>query len=600
MSTVVCSKSVFTVLPQQAVNGIVPDNTLYSWDPPTYNGLLTGGQSGANAKPITGTLNNLSNTVQTATYVIRTTSGACTGFSFALTVYVNPTPVFSAMSTVVCSGVTLEVSPKDGFIGNIVPPDTRYSWTNPTYSATMTGGDSGTSLQFISGKLFNMTNVVRTATYIVVPKATTGNCEGGSFTLTVFVNPTPVFNAMSTVVCSGVTFEVSPKDGFIGNIVPADTRYSWTNPTYSATMTGGDSGTNLQFISGKLFNMTNVVRTATYIVVPKATTGSCEGGSFTLTVFVNPTPVFNTLTTVTCSGVTFEVSPKVGFDGNIVPADTRYSWEVPSYSGTITGGASASSATFISGKLSNKTNVLQSATYNVTPLALTGSCKGSAFSLIVNVNPTPEITEMSTVTCSGVAFNISPTNPQNGIVPAGTIYSWEIPAVSNASLTGGVSGNSIGQVIGTLVNNTNVLQSATYIINANTANNCIGNSFTAIVYVESKSRITEMSTTVCSGTLFRVTPTNETNGIVPFGTKYKWDPPTVSNVSLTGGQSATTPQSSIFGTLRNGTNIVQTAVYIITPETESCGTSNSFTVTVYVNPKPEITAMTTVDRKSVV
>ncbi|MFN9998696.1 MAG: PKD-like domain-containing protein, partial [bacterium] len=257
MSTVVCSGSTFNVLPQQGTNGTVPDNTLYSWDEPNYNGPLSGGQSGSNLKPITGRLSNLTNTLQSATYSIRTISGSCIGAPFTLTVFVNPTPVFSAMSTVVCSGVTFEVSPRDGFIGNIVPADTRYRWSEPSYSASMTGGVSDSNKEFISGRLFNLTNVTRTATYIVTPRAITGSCEGNPFTLTVFVNPTPVFSAMSTVVCSGVTFEVSPRDGFIGNIVPADTRYRWSEPSYSASMTGGVSDSNKEFISCRLFNFKN-------------------------------------------------------------------------------------------------------------------------------------------------------------------------------------------------------------------------------------------------------------------------------------------------------------------------------------------------------
>jgi len=127
---------------------------------------------------------------------------------------------------------------------------------------------------------------------------------------------------------------------------------------------------------------------------------------------VNPTPEFTTLSTVTCSGVEFQVSPAAGFVGNIVPADTRYTWNAPSVTGTVIGGQSSQGIerTHIFGTLSNRTHVLQTATYVVTPRTLSGNCTGSAFTVVVSVTPTPEFVTLSTVTCSGVQFQVSPVD----------------------------------------------------------------------------------------------------------------------------------------------------------------------------------------------
>ncbi|MCA6493025.1 MAG: hypothetical protein IM572_10150, partial [Chitinophagaceae bacterium] len=518
--------------------------------------------------------------------------------AFTVVVSVTPTPEFVTLSTVTCSGVEFQVSPVVGVGGgNIVPSNTLYTWTEPSFTGTVTGGQSsqGIARTHIFGTLSNRTHLVQTVTYTVTP--ITGNCTGAAFTVLVTLNPTPEFVTLTTVTCSGIEFQVSPAVGVGGgNIVPSNTQYRWNAPSTTGTITGGQSSQGLfeSHIFGTLSNRTHVLQTATYSVTPRTLTANCTGSAFTVVVSVTPTPEFVTLSTVTCSGVQFQVSPAVGVGGgNIVPSNTKYTWLEPTFTGTVQGGQSSQgiSRDYIFGTLSNRTNTQQTVTYTVTPQ--TGNCTGSAFTVLVSVNPTPEISAMSTTVCSGLSFLISPTNTINGIVPAGTSYTWDPPATSSSSLTGGVSGTSIGTVTGTLTNGTNVLQSATYIITPRSANNCLGAQFTAIVYVDPKSVITAMSTTICSGILFRVTPTNITNGIVPEGTTYTWLPPAVSTPSLTGGQSASA-QTSVFGTLRNGTNTVRTAVYTVIPSTESCGTSNAFTVTVFVNPTPEIDAMTTV------
>src|ERR1035437_2504199 len=102
--------------------------------------------------------------------------------------------------------------------------------------------------------------------------------------------------------------------------------------------------------------------------------------------------------------------------------------------------------------------------------------------------------------------------------------------------------------------------------------------------------ITAMTSTVCSGTGFTVTPVDGTNGVVPAGTTYTWATPVVTG-GVTGGSAQATGQSSISQTLTNPTNTAQTATYTVTPTSGSC-TGATFTVTVTVNPKPAITAMT--------
>src|SRR5208283_5632873 len=113
--------------------------------------------------------------------------------------------------------------------------------------------------------LSNTTNTVKTATYTVTPVS--GTCTGGTFTVTVTLNPTPVVPAQTATICSGGTFTVTPVNSQPTTIIPSGTTYSWSAPSGSG-FTGGTSGSGASNISGTLTNTTNSVATATYTVTP--------------------------------------------------------------------------------------------------------------------------------------------------------------------------------------------------------------------------------------------------------------------------------------------------------------------------------------------
>jgi hypothetical protein len=77
-------------------------------------------------------------------------------------------------------------------------------------------------------------------------------------------------------------------------------------------------------------------------------------------------PSIVTQTTSVCSGSQFTVSPTNG-SGNIVPSGTSYTWTAPTVAG-ITGTAAGTSASNISGTLTNTTNVPVTVNYTVTPV----------------------------------------------------------------------------------------------------------------------------------------------------------------------------------------------------------------------------------------
>ena len=691
-STSACSGSAFSVSPVNGGSIILPASTTYSWTAPNVTGGITGGSVQSGASSIGQTLSNPQNTVQSATYTVTPTSGAtgaCVGSTFTTVVQVNPIPVIPAQTSTICSGSTFTVSPASaGAV--IVPSGTTYSWTSPNVTGGITGGSALSGQNSISQTLHNPTNTNQTATYTVTPTSgASGNCVGSVFTVTVTVNPTPAITAQTTSVASGSAFSFAPSNGG-STIVPTGTTYTWTVPSVTGGVTGGSvQATGQTSISQTLTNPTNTAQTATYTVTPTSgTSGSCVGNTFTLTVTVNPTPTItnspmsqticsgSTSSAVTltsgvagatfswvvssnssgisgftasgsssipaqtinnsnnvagsvtysitatansatstaiytinvnptpslaaqtatiCSGSSFTVSPTNG-GSNIVPTGTTYSWTNPTVTGGITGGSALSSQSLISQTLANPTNIQRTATYTVTPTSgASGSCVGSTFTTTVTVNPTPVIPAQSSAICSGLSFNVVPANSGSTIVPGGTTYTWNGP-----SITGGITGGGAlsGQttVSQTLTNPTNATQTATYTVTptSGAAGSCVGSTFTTTVTVNPVPSITPQTSTICSLNSFNVVPANSGSTIVPVGTTYTWNGPTVTG-GITGGSVQATGQTSISQTLTNPTNTTQTATYTVTPTSGAAGScvGSTFTTIVTVNPTPVIPTQTT-------
>ncbi len=123
------------------------------------------------------------------------------------------------------------------------------------------------------------------------------------------------------------------------------------------------------------------------------------------------------------------------------------------------------------------------------------------------------------------------------------------------------------------------------------ANSCGGAWSTncRVVTVNPAPIISNMATTVCSGTAFSATPINVTNGTVPSGTTYSWSAPTATGIT---GTAAGTAVSSVTGTLTNTTTLPINVVYTITPVSGTC-TGSAYTLTVTVNPGPSLSNGTT-------
>jgi gliding motility-associated-like protein len=108
---------------------------------------------------------------------------------------------------------------------------------------------------------------------------------------TITVNPVPVIAPKATATCDGVAFFVDPNNPIIsGDIIPAGTVYTWSNPVISptGTITGGSPQSTPQpSISQILTNTSENSATATYTVTPiSGVPASCTGATFTVVVTV--------------------------------------------------------------------------------------------------------------------------------------------------------------------------------------------------------------------------------------------------------------------------------------------------------------------------
>jgi hypothetical protein len=189
------------------------------------------------------------------------------------------------------------------------------------------------------------------------------------------------------------------------------------------------------------------------------------------------------------------------------------------------------------------------------------------------INPTPAINNMTATSCSQNGFIATPVNGTNGVVPAGTTYSWPLPVVTGG-LTGGASATATTSITGTLTNTTNTPQTATYTITPTTGT-CSGNVFTVTVTVNPNSvgGMVTGGTTISSGaTSNLLTLTGNT------GTVVGWE-------SATSPFSTWSPIVNTASTYTSGT-LTQTTQFRAVVQSGNCLIANSDTTTVTVSDLP--------------
>ena len=396
LTATTCSAATFTVAPVNGVDGIVPLGTKYIWAAPVVTGGMTGGVARGGASNISGTLNNPTNTPQTATYtVLAQYNDMCTSPSFTVTVTVNPVPAITAMNATTCSVVGFTVTPVN-ITNGTVPAGMTYTWSAPAVTGGMTGGTAGTAAGNIGGTLTNPTNAPQTATYTVTP--TSGSCVGATFTVTVTVNPLPTATINgTTAICKDAAL---PNITFIGA--------NGTAPyTFTYTINGGGNQT-VTTTSGNSVTVaapTGTAGTFTYSLVSisdASSTACSQAQSGSATITVTPT---NTIT-LTSAGMTDLQTVCINTAiTNITYATTGASGAVVSGLPAGVTGAWAANAVTISG------TPTASGTFGYT-ITLIGGCGTVNAGGLITVTPnnTITLTSAGSTTSQIVCINTAITN----------------------------------------------------------------------------------------------------------------------------------------------------------------------------------------------
>jgi gliding motility-associated-like protein len=541
---------------------------------------------------------------------------SCVGSPTSFTISVDPTPVISNKTETICSGSAFTATTGGS---DLVPAGTQYTWTVAPNSNVTGASNQTTSVATISQTLTNTTNTVQSVIYTVTPATSpisiaspktnniwnrlvtyTGvslNGQGNSVTVTPGSNVSITYGYSvvwnGSVFCPGCVVQsyigIGGTNTTVQCVNPVTNGTNGTfNGTFTAPSTPGiyyltQSGT-LDYVCQPQFFSNSPSTAIAVIYVGTSAPSSCTGAPFTVTVNVDPKPSITTQSTTICSGDIFSVSPTNG-SGNIVPAGTTYSWSAPGAVAGITGLASGTAQSSISGTLTNSTSAPINVTYVVTPTS--GPCTGVPFNVVVTVNPSPAITNMTSTICSATSFTAAPINGTNGIVPAGTTYTWTV--FDNPNITGESNvSNASNDISQTLTNSSNTVQIVSYTVTPTFAS-CAGTLFAVDVTVNPIPAVANKFVTICSGSAFSVLPTNGSD-LVPVGTTYTWT--VASNTNISGQSNQAVAQSSIAQTLVNNTDVVQTIDYTVTPSFNGC-TGTPFTVTVIVNPTPSILSQVT-------
>ena len=485
----------------------------------------------------------------------------------------NGQAVISPKFSTPCTGIEFLVIPTTNTqIGDVVPPNTLYSWATPSPVAGITGGASGTNQLKISGTLINSTNTSQQLIYNVVP--TTSGVPGNPFTVTVNVLPYAkasdiVLTPSNPRVCSGLTTALGCALSSSSTIVPTTEFFNW----YSDPLLSNEISNEPTFVTPILTNNTTY-----YITVNGA--NACKnlvGTAFSFTVNVDgiAPEVSQPASQVICTGGSTSI---VSFTSAATPYNEGvvYNWTNTT---TSIGLAAAGSGTTIA-SFSTVNNGIETvtATIIVTPFTASGSytCFGNPKTFTIKVVPLPYVANQDLVVCSGVTLNFSAVG-----VPDGTTYQWT-PVTIPSGITGA---NAVftprSSFNPTLINTTLVPINVVFLVTPRTGSNlCSGNAFTITVTVKPVPVVTNKVTTSCSGSTFAVSPTG-----VPESTFYTWGVPILISGSISGSNAQSSNQYFVGQLLTNSGNTPAVIQYQATPSAANCFGS-PFSVVVTVNPKP--------------
>jgi len=168
-----------------------------------------------------------------------------------------------------------------------------------------------------------------------------------------------------------------------------------------------------------------------------------------------------------------------------------------------------------------------------------------------------------------------------------TSYSWLVTQVSDnlSGYTNSGTGNIPEQTIN---NSSSSAGTIIYTVTPTSADDCEGDPFTVTVIVNPEPQINNVTQAICNGESYTYSPVNGVNGVVPSGVTYSWDAPSSTDTTVQ-GTSGTNQTEFTTGIIENDDlNVAATLTYTVTPTSADNCEGEDFTVTITVNPEPQI------------
>ncbi len=548
-------------------------NNSYSWIA-AANANVTGETTSATLSTTIGdTLNNVSGVAQDVIYTVTpTSSNACEGTAFTVTITVNPEPVGTNLTPTTCSDVALNLD-LDTFT-TLVGTGNTFSWIatdNPNVSGETT---TASTTAFITDTLNNVSGTNQDVVYTVTPTSAL-TCEGNPFTVTVTVGNEPNISNQADTVCSDdvLTIDLNSYTTLVG------TTYTWIatdNPNVSGeTLVLSNTTT----IGDTLNNISNAPQDVIYTITP---TNGCTGNDFTVTITINPEPVGTTPVTINaCSDVALSID--LEDHTSMAGTNNSYLWvaaDNPNVTGEELVGSSAGT---IMDVITNTSGIPQDVVYTITPTSIDG-CAGNPFTITVKVGQKPvEIIPqpVTAVVCSDDVLNIDLTTYTTLV---GNTYSWVATDNTDVNVTGETTTDTASSLINDVIHNiTETAQTIIYTIKPTSAQGCEGTAFVINVTVNPEPKGTNTPELACSDTPFTLNLDDYTT-LFGLGNTYSWI--ATDNANITGETLVQTNANTISETLTNVSGSSQIVVYTITPTSSQGCEGDSFVISVSVGVEP--------------
>lgn len=590
-----------------------PDATAFNITSIVSTGLVAVSGSPATGNGLTNTAiaddqwSNLTTNPIDVVYTIVPLNGLCAGTAFTVTVTIKPQPDYASGTDVNCSSEVIgyDLNTTKSVTGVTATSFDITAITIPT-GLTATAGAPATGTGFAAGVIAddvwqNLTANPLDVIYTVTPFA--GTCAGVSFTVTVTINPEPVYNNTTLAdICSQGTI-TTDLDSF-----KAPTSVTATNFTLTAAVPAGltavgatpttGSGDHLVLNTHEWRNATNAVLTLVYTIIPESTLG-CDGLPFTVTVKINPQPDYNNYNNNVapggiCSNTALGLDLATLQKGTSVAATTFNivsitSTGLVSKAGTPVAANGLTSAEIADDVWENTSNGNLNVVYTITPQI--GPCVGDPFTVTFTILPQPEYDNNAPVAiCSDDAVGIDLLSLKKATSIAATTYN--ITSITSTSLTAKAGSPATGTGLAANVisddrweNLTNGPLNVVYTV-VPVGGTCAGAPFTVTVTINPEPVGADAAISICSNNVvaydFQTSNIDALgNGLA--GTSFSWVAAAQPNV--TGESTSPKTDPTITDILVNTTATDQVVVYTVTPTGGTC-VGSTFSVSVTVSPQP--------------